>query len=85
VDLKKLLVDTKNDESKEKEIREKTKREITLIVDKEAQDIARDERSKIIKEVLEEALGLGPLEDLLADPDVTEIMVNGHKKIFIRK
>ncbi len=85
VDLKKLLVDTKNDESKEKEIREKTKREITLIVDKEAQDIARDERSKIIKEVLEEALGLGPLEDLLADPDVTEIMVNGHKKIFIER
>lgn len=85
VDLKKLLVDGKNDENKEKEVREKTKREITLIVDKEAPDIARDERSKIIKEVLEEALGLGPLEDLLADADVSEIMVNGYKKIFIEK
>jgi septum site-determining protein MinD len=85
VDLKKLLVDTKDDENKEKEVREKTKREITLIVDKEAGDIAREERSKIIKEVLEEALGLGPLEDLLADPSVTEIMVNGYKKIFVEK
>lgn len=85
VDLKKLLLDTKQDEGKEKEIREKTKREITLIVDKEAPDLAREERSKIIKEVLEEALGLGPLEDLLADNDVTEIMVNGHKKIFVEK
>jgi pilus assembly protein CpaF len=85
VDLKKLLVDTKNDEGKEKEIREKTKREITLIVDKESPDSAREERSKIIKEVLEEALGLGPLEDLLADPSVTEIMVNGFKKIFVEK
>lgn len=85
VDLKKLLLDTKQDEGKEKEIREKTKREITLIVDKEAPDLAREERSKIIKEVLEEALGLGPLEDLLADADVSEIMVNGHKKIFIEK
>lgn len=84
VDLKKLLMDTK-DENKEKEIREKTKREITQIVDKEAPDTARDERSKIIKEVLEEALGLGPLEDLLADPAVTEIMVNGYKKIFVEK
>jgi septum site-determining protein MinD len=28
---------------------------------------------------------LGPLEDLLADPNVTEIMVNGHKKIFLEK
>jgi Flp pilus assembly protein, ATPase CpaF len=85
VDLKKLLVDTSKDESKEKEIREKTKREITLIVDKEAPDQAREERSKIIKEVLEEALGLGPLEDLLADPNVSEIMVNGYRKIFLEK
>lgn len=85
VDLKKLLVDTKDDENKEKEVREKTKREITLIVDREAPELVRDERSKIIKEILEEALGLGPLEDLLADPDVTEIMVNGYKKIFVEK
>ncbi|HEY8270162.1 MAG TPA: ATPase, T2SS/T4P/T4SS family, partial [Pseudobdellovibrionaceae bacterium] len=85
VDLKKLLLDTKGDENKEKEVREKTRREITLITDREAPEQARDERSRIIKEVLEEALGLGPLEDLLADPNVTEIMVNGHKKIFIEK
>ncbi len=85
VDLKKLLVDTKDDESKEKEIREKTKREITQIIDREAPELAREERGKIIKEVLEEALGLGPLEDLLADPGVTEIMVNGFKKIFVEK
>lgn len=85
VDLKKLLLDTKGDENKEKEVREKTRREITLITDREAPEQPRDERSRIIKEVLEEALGLGPLEDLLADPNVTEIMVNGHKKIFIEK
>ncbi|AFX99813.1 Flp pilus assembly protein TadA [Bdellovibrio bacteriovorus str. Tiberius] len=85
VDLKKLLVDGKQDENKEKEVREKTKREITLIVDREAPDSAREERSKLIKEVLEEALGLGPLEDLLADPDVTEIMVNGNKRVFVEK
>lgn len=84
VDLKKLLMDTK-DENKEKEIREKTKREITVIVDKEAPEVAREERSKIIKEVLEEALGLGPLEDLLAEPSVSEIMVNGYKKIFVER
>jgi pilus assembly protein CpaF len=85
VDLKKLLLDTRGDENKEKEVREKTRREITLIADKEAPDTVRDERAKIIKEVLEEALGLGPLEDLLADPNVTEIMVNGYKKIFVEK
>ena len=84
-DLNKLMAETKGDESKQSELREKTKREITQIVDKEAPDLAREERSKIIKEVLEESLGLGPLEDLLADPNVTEVMVNGAKKIFIEK
>lgn len=85
VDLKKLLMDGAKDEAKELEIREKAKREITLIVDREAPDLVRDERSKMIKEILEEALGLGPLEDLLADASITEIMVNGHKRIYVEK
>ena len=55
------------------------------LLDKESPGMPRDDRSKTIKEVLEEALGLGPLEDLLADNSVTEIMVNGYKKIFIEK
>ncbi len=84
-DVNKLLAETKGDESKQHELREKTKREITQIVDREAPDVGREDRSKIIKEILEESLGLGPLEDLLADPSVTEIMVNGFKKIFIER
>lgn len=85
VDLRKILAEVNNSESKEKEVRAKTQRDISLIVDKEAPELARDERQKLVKEVLEEALGLGPLEDLLADPNVTEIMVNGANKIFIEK
>lgn len=84
-DLNKLMSETKGDEGKQTELREKTKREITLIVDKEGPDLQREERAKIIKEVLEESLGLGPLEDLLADPNVSEIMVNGAKRIFVEK
>ncbi len=84
-DLNKMLAETRGDETKQNELREKTKREITQIVDKEAPDVSREDRSKIIKEVLEESLGLGPLEDLLADPNITEIMVNGAKKIFVEK
>lgn len=40
-------------------------------------------REEFIKDVLDEALGLGPLEDLLADPAVTEIMVNRKDQIYI--
>ncbi len=85
IDLKKLLAEAGDSETKEKELRGKTQRDIATIVDKEAPDLARDERQKMVKEVLEEALGLGPLEDMLADPSISEIMVNGANKIFIEK
>lgn len=86
MDLKKGITDTAGDPAKEEALRKKTQASITQIVDREgASGIAREDRSKIIKEVLEEALGLGPLEDLLAEPTVTEIMVNGYRKIFVEK
>lgn len=85
MDLKKGVADTNGDRAKEEILRQKSLATITTIIDKEAPNTPRDERSKIIKEVLDEALGLGPLEDLLADPAVTEIMVNGYKKIFVEK
>lgn len=85
IDLKKILAEVGDNEGKEKELRAKTQRDIGLIADKEAPDLARDERQKLVKEVLEEALGLGPLEDMLADPAISEIMVNGANKIFIEK
>lgn len=85
MDLKKGITETNNDPAKEAVLRQKTLQSVTQIVDRESPGMARDERSKVIKEVLEEALGLGPLEDLLADQAVTEIMVNGYRKIFVEK
>ncbi|MDT3307426.1 ATPase, T2SS/T4P/T4SS family [Shewanella vaxholmensis] len=43
------------------------------------------EVSSLVKEVLDETIGLGPLEALIADPDVSEIMVNSHDQIFYEK
>jgi pilus assembly protein CpaF len=85
MDLKKGITDTQGDPEKERALRQKTLQSVTQIVDLEAPGIPRDERSKVIKEVLEEALGLGPLEDLLADNSVSEIMVNGHRRIFVER
>ena len=44
-----------------------------------------EEATRIKHEVIEEALGFGPLESLLNEDDVTEIMVNGHANIFIER
>ena len=42
-------------------------------------------RAELKKAVIDAALGLGPLEDLLADETVTEIMVNGPQKIYVER
>lgn len=85
MDLKKDVSNTNDDPQKEKELRQKTQLIVTKIVDKRAPGVSREERSAIIKDVLDEALGLGALETLLADPSVSEIMVNGCDKIFVEK
>ncbi len=85
MDLKKNITDTQGDPQKEAELRKKTHAVIAQLIDKESPGLPRDERAQIIKEVLDEALGLGPLEDLLEDPTVTEIMVCGHQKIYVEK
>ena len=43
------------------------------------------ERTRLIRRVIDEAIGLGVLEPLLADPTVTEIMVNGIDEIFVER
>lgn len=85
MDLKKDLHQTKGDPNKEKELKSKTVRVISQLVDRYGQHLAREERSRVVKEVTDEALGLGPLEDLLSDAKVTEIMVNGHEQIYVER
>jgi septum site-determining protein MinD len=41
--------------------------------------------NQIVKEIIDEAIGLGPLEDLLADKSVTEVMVNGPYNIYFER
>ncbi len=85
MDLKKDLTGTQGDAAKEQELRMKTQKVISQITDKLAPQLSREERTSIIKQVLDEALGLGPLEEMLADATVTEIMVNGPDKIYVEK
>ncbi len=58
---------------------------IGRILEQESRGLSSVDRKQIIKEVLDEALGLGPLEDLLVLDSISEIMVNGYNKIFIEK
>ena len=44
-----------------------------------------EELARLRQEIIDEALGYGPLEELLAQPDITEIMVNGPNRVFIER
>jgi pilus assembly protein CpaF len=44
-----------------------------------------DERDRFVREIQDEVFGLGPLEPLLADPTVTDILVNGHSQIYVER
>ncbi len=46
---------------------------------------SHEERVRLVRDIVNEALGLGPLEDLLADDDVTDIMVNCPQEIYVEK
>ena len=46
---------------------------------------SHEERMALVKDIVNEALGLGPLEDFLADPEVTDIMVNSKDELYVEK
>jgi pilus assembly protein CpaF len=65
------------------------RREIRLVVerlcDTENPLLNRMERERLIDEVLDETFGFGPLEVLLKDPTISDILINGPKKIFVER
>ncbi len=82
LDIRRLTASRVNPE----ELRDKVRRTLEQIVHDVAAKLPPGIPPRtIIKEVYDEALGLGPLEDLLADEAVTEIMVNGHDHVFVER
>jgi pilus assembly protein CpaF len=65
------------------------RREIRLVVehlcDTEETYLNRSERDRLIDEVLDETFGLGPLELLLKDNSISDILINGPKNIFVER
>lgn len=68
---------------------ETLRREIRMIVehlcDAEETLLNRQERERLIEEVLDQALGLGPLELLLKDHSINDILINGPKRVYVER
>ncbi len=58
---------------------------IDAALEQHASSMARPERNRIAIEIYDSIRGLGPLEKLLSDDSITEIMVNGAKQVFIER
>lgn len=58
---------------------------IERLVDEKGTAVPRSDRSRVVREIFNNVVGLGPLEPLLADPEISEIMVNGPKSVYIER
>jgi pilus assembly protein CpaF len=55
------------------------------LVDERASILSEARRAQIRDLILRDTVGLGPLEELLADPEVEELMVNGHERVYVER
>ncbi|MBV8153821.1 MAG: Flp pilus assembly complex ATPase component TadA [Candidatus Eremiobacteraeota bacterium] len=74
----------RSDPLKAEELQKEVQMVVNELITEEAVGSA-EEVAQLRQEVIDEALGYGPIEDLLRDPDVTEIMANGPDHIYVER
>jgi pilus assembly protein CpaF len=55
------------------------------LINEEAAPLSLIQRRHVVRQIEDEVMGLGPLEPLLADPTVSDILVNGHDHVFVER
>ncbi len=89
LELHKELLDSLNlgalETASEKELREEIKAISSEKLEEMGVVLNRDERIQLNQELYDEVTGLGPLEPLLKDPTVNDILVNGPKQVFVER
>src|SRR4051794_3487957 len=66
-------------------LRAEVRRMAEELCQRSAQLLSRPERDRIVGEVLDETFGLGPLEALMRDPTVSDILINGHDVVYVER
>lgn len=69
----------------EEELRQQVREVVEHLCEAEHTLLNYNERQRLISEVLDETFGLGPLEVLLADPSISDILINGAKQIYVER
>lgn len=89
VELHQRLLDVINLQALDQMSRSQIEAEVGDIVyeelGKQNQALNNIERKSLVSDVLDELLGLGPIEPLLKDPTITDILINGHNSVFVER
>ena len=87
--LRELLNETLNFEllakTEEGEVRKKLKATMARLIQKHRLGLSRAEQDQVIQMVLDDMYGYGPLEPIISDPAVSDIMINGPKRVFVER
>jgi pilus assembly protein CpaF len=78
-------LDPKMDLTNQVEVKRQIEELFGKIADEEGLALTRAERVRMLEQITDEILGLGPLEPLLRDASVTEVMVNGPQQVYIER
>src|SRR5271167_1103995 len=66
-------------------VRSEVRQALITLIDSEPTLLSSVEKQQICDEVLDEVFGLGPLEPLLQDPTISDILVNTHKQVYVER
>src|SRR5882724_5456358 len=68
-----------------KRAREVVAHQITSIIAEQGVPLSLEEQDKIHSDLLDEVFGLGPIEALLRDPKISDILINGKDNVFVER
>jgi pilus assembly protein CpaF len=78
-------LDPSVDTSQVEEVRQRLKSLFEQIIEAENLVLTRAEKERLFQELAADVIGFGPIEPLLQDPTVSEVMVNGPKRIYVER
>ena len=73
------------DKVEKSELRRQVAALVSQLLEQDSIPLRADAFSKLVDELIFEVMGLGPLEPLLADPTVNDILVNSHEKVYVER
>jgi pilus assembly protein CpaF len=65
--------------------REDVEREVARLLNAETDLVTRDDRIRLIADIVDEAMGYGPIDPLVRDPSIADVMVNGPQTVYVER